>query len=71
MKVAGEIETYSPRVCQCGHLEKDHDLYDAVSRKRMDCLVGIFKGMEIDAKPCPCSNFSLEDHEGDREWRKI
>ncbi|MBK8468140.1 MAG: hypothetical protein IPL32_20185 [Chloracidobacterium sp.] len=25
----------------------------------MDCLVGVFMGMEIDAKPCPCSNFSL------------
>lgn len=50
----------SPRVCECGHLEKEHDLYDAVTRERMDCLVGVFKGMEINAQICPCSKFRLQ-----------
>ncbi len=47
-------------LCECGHLEKEHDLYDAVTRERMDCLVGVFKGMEINAQICPCNKFCLQ-----------
>jgi len=48
-------------ICECGHARNDHDLIDATSRLRADCLVGVFRGSEVNAAICPCSWFNLAD----------
>lgn len=50
-------------LCECGHARNDHDLIDARSRLRADCLAGVFRGSEINAAICPCSWFNLAEPE--------
>jgi len=54
------VNAQALRTCECGHSEKEHDLYDAVTRERMDCLTGVYKGMEMNVQICPCNKFRLK-----------